>query len=164
MHGMTKREFKITDEAGIRQILDKAKVLRLGLAVDNVPHIIPLNYGYTLESGKLKFFLHSAVKGNKLDLIRSNPNVCFELVCDYKPFEGQLPCQYGLGYCAVSGRGKAVIVEDVEEKMEGMSILMKTQTGKDFEFNERLVSIVSVIRLDVTEFTAKHRPVPENLR
>ena len=164
MHGMTKREFKITDEAEIRQILDKAKVLRLGLAVDNVPHIIPLNYGYTLENGELKFFLHSAVKGNKLDLIRSNPNVCFELDCDYKPFEGVLPCQYGLGYCAVSGRGRAVIVEDVEEKMEGMSILMKTQTGRDFEFNERLVSIVSVIRLDVTEFTAKHRPVPENLR
>jgi hypothetical protein len=56
------------------------------------------------------------------------------------------------------------IVEDVEEKMEAMSILMKTQTGKDFTFNERLVSIVSVIRLDVSEYTAKHRPIPENLR
>ena len=38
MHGMTKREFKITDEAQIRLILDTAKVLRLGIAVDNVPH------------------------------------------------------------------------------------------------------------------------------
>ena len=56
------------------------------------------------------------------------------------------------------------IVEDVQEKMEAMSILMKTQTGRDFQFNERLVSIVSVIRLDVTEFSAKHRPIPENLR
>ena len=45
-----------------------------------------------------------------------------------------------------------------------MSILMKTQTGKDFQFNERLVSIVAVIRLDVTEYSAKHRPIPENLR
>ena len=164
MHGMTKREYKITDEAQIRSILDSAKVLRLGLAVDNVPYIIPLNYGYTLEEGKLTFYLHSAVKGNKLDLLRKNPEVCFELDCGYQPFEGVLPCQYGLGYSAVSGRGRAVIVEELQEKLDGMSRLMKTQTGKDFEFNERLVSIVSVIRLDVSEYTAKHRPIPENLR
>ena len=164
MHGMTKREFRITDEAQIRLILDSAKVLRLGIAVDNVPYIIPLNYGCTLEDGKLTFYLHSAVKGNKLDLLRKNPEVCFELDCNYQPFEGVLPCQYGLGYSAVSGRGRAVIVEDLQEKLEGMRILMKTQTGKDFEFNERLVSIVSVIRLDVSEYTAKHRPIPENLR
>ena len=56
------------------------------------------------------------------------------------------------------------ILEDVQEKMDAMSVLMKTQTGKDFTFNERLGSIVSVIRLDVTEYTAKHRPIPENLR
>ena len=164
MHGMTKREFKITDEAQIRGILDTAKVLRLGLAVDNEPHIIPLNYGYTMEEGKLTFYLHSAVKGSKLELMEKNPNVCFELDCDYRPFEGVLPCQYGLGYSAVSGRGRVTIVEDVQEKMEAMSVLMKTQTGKDFVFNERLVSIVSVIRVDVSEYTAKHRPIPENLR
>ena len=75
-----------------------------------------------------------------------------------------MACQYGLSYAAISGRGRAVLVEDVQEKMEAMSILMKTQTGKDFTFNERLVSIVAVIRLDVTEYTAKHRPIPENLR
>ena len=164
MHGMTKREYKITDEAQIRLILDTAKVLRLGLAVDNEPHIIPLNYGYSMEEGKLTFYLHSAVKGSKLELMERNPNVCFELDCDYRPFEGVLPCQYGLGYSAVSGRGRVTIVEDVQEKMDAMSILMKTQTGKDFTFTERLVSIVSVIRLDVSEYTAKHRPIPENLR
>ena len=164
MHGMTKREFKITDEAQIRGILDTAKVLRVGIAVDNVPYIIPMNYGYTLEEGKLTLYLHSAVKGDKLELLGKNPDICFELDCDYRPFEGVLPCQYGLGYSAVSGRGRAVIVEDVGEKMEGMSVLMKTQTGKDFVFNERLVSIVSVIRVDVSEYTAKHRPIPENLR
>ena len=45
-----------------------------------------------------------------------------------------------------------------------MSILMKTQTGKDFTFEDRLVSIVAVVRIDVSEYTAKYRPVPENLR
>ena len=164
MQGMTKRENQITDEQKIRHILDTAKVLRLGISVDNVPHIVPMNYGYTMEGEKLTFWLHSAVNSDKLELLRHNPNICFELDCDHVPFEGKLPCQYGLSYCAVSGRGKAVLIEDTAEKMEAMSVLMKTQTGKDFTFNERLVSIVTVIRVDVTEFAAKHRPVPENLR
>ena len=30
----------------------------------------------------------------------------------------------------------------------------------DFEFNEKLVSIVSVIRIDCDYYTAKHRPLP----
>ena len=164
MHGMTKREFTITDEQQLRAILDSAKVLRLGIAVDNVPYIYPMNYGYTLENGELKLYLHSAVRGDKLELLRQNPNVCFELDCDWETFEGKVACQYGLSYSAISGRARAVFLEDIQEKMEAMSILMKTQTGKDFQFNERLVSIVAVIRLDVTEYSAKHRPIPENLR
>ena len=164
MHGMTKREFQITDEARIRQILDTAKVLHLGLAVDNEPYVVPMNYGYRLEEGKLTLYLHSAVQGKKLEMIRANSRVFFELDCDRMPFEGKVPCQYGLVYSSVMGRGTACIVEDVEEKKQAMSLLMKTQTGKDFSFEDRLVSIVSVIRIDVTEYTAKHRPLPEKLR
>ena len=69
-----------------------------------------------------------------------------------------------MAYSSVMGQGKAVILEDEEEKKHGMSVLMKTQTGKDFSFTDKLVSIVSVIRIDVSEYTAKYRPLPENMR
>ena len=164
MQGLTKRERQVTDPEQIIRILDTAKVLNLGLSVNDEPYVVPMNYGYRMEDGKLTLYLHSAVKGKKLDMIRANPKVFFTVDCDLQPFEGRVACQYGLSYSSVAGRGKARIVEDVEEKMEAMSVLMKTQTGKDFTFNERLVSIVSVIRLDVSEYTAKHRPIPENLR
>ena len=164
MQGMTKREFQITDENQIRNILDTAKVLRLGLAVDNEPYVVPMNYGYTMEDGKLVLYLHSAVRGKKLDMIRANSRVFFELDCDVTPFEGKVACHYGLTYSSIMGRGTARIIEDVEEKMQAMSILMKTQTRKEFTFNERLVSIVAVIRIDVEEYTAKHRPLPEKMR
>ena len=61
------------------------------------------------------------------------------------------------------GRGVAEIVEDVEEKCQALTVLMKTQTGKDFTFTEKLVSIVSVIRIRVSGYTAKQRPLPERL-
>ena len=164
MQGMTKRERQITDPDQIRRILDTAKVLHLGLSVDNEPYVVPLNYGYTMEDGKLVIYLHSAQRGKKLDMLRANPKVFFEMDCDRAPFEGQLPCQYGMVYSSVMGRGAAHIVDDMDEKKRAMSILMNTQTGKNFTFVDRLVSMVAVIRVDVSEYTAKHRPLPEKLR
>ena len=164
MQGMTKRELQITDENQIRAILDTAKVVHLGMCVDNEPYVVPMNYGYTMEDGHLVIYLHSALRGKKLDMIRKNPNVFIELDCDRNPFEGELRCQYGLSYSSLMGQGKARIIENVEEKMAAMTALMKTQTQKDFTFNEKLVSIVAVVRIDVEEYTAKHRPIPERLR
>ena len=164
MQGMTKRERQVTDEKQILDILDAGKVLHLGLAVDNEPYVVPMNYGYTYENGKLVMYLHSAVRGKKLDMIRANSKVFFEIDCDWKPFEGVKPCQYGLAYSSIMGKGVARILEDVEEKKQAMTFLMKTQTGKDFVFTDELVSIVAVIRIDVEEYTAKHRPLPEKMR
>ena len=164
MQGMTKRELQVTDPQQIQAILDTAKVLHLGLCVDNEPYVVPMNYGNTMEDGKLVLYLHCATQGKKLDMIRANPRVFFELDCDRMPFEGDKPCQYGLVYSSVMGRGTARILEDTEEKIRAMTLLMKTQTGKDFDFTDRLVSIVSVIRIDVAEYTAKHRPLPEKMR
>ena len=164
MQGMTKRERQITDPKQIEAILDASKVLHLGLAVDNEPYVVPLNYGYTMEDGKLVIYQHGAQRGKKLDMIRSNPRVFFEMDCDRVPFDGVMPCQYGMVYSSIMGRGLAHIVEDVEEKKKAMTILMKTQTGKDFTFEDRLVSMVAVIRIDVAEYTAKHRPLPEKMR
>ena len=164
MKGLTKRECLVTDPEQIRHILDTGKVLYLGLSVNDEPYVVPMNYGYTLEDGKLKLYLHSAVRGKKLELLQKNPNVFFSIDCDRIPFEGKVACQYGMSYSSIMGRGKARFLEDPEEKQQAMTILMKTQTGKDFEFNAPLVSIVAVIRIDVSEYTAKHRPLPEKLR
>ena len=164
MKGLTKREARVTDPAQIAHILDTAKVLHLGLAVNDEPYVVPMNYGYIMEDGNLTLYLHSAVKGKKLDMIRENPRVFFSIDCDRMPFEGRVPCQYGLVYSSIMGRGMARIVEDVEEKKKAMTLLMKTQTGKDFTFEDRLVSIVAVVRIDVEEYTAKHRPLPEAMR
>ena len=164
MQGLTKRETRVTDPEQILHILDTAKVLHLGLSVNDEPYVVPMNYGYTMEEGKLTLYLHSAVRGKKLEMIQANPRVFFEIDCDRMPFEGRVPCQYGMVYSSIMGKGTATLVEDPEAKMQAMSILMKTQTNKDFTFNERLVSIVAVIRIDVAEFTAKHRPLPEAMR
>jgi ribosomal silencing factor RsfS len=82
---------------------------------------------------------------------------------DLKPI-GTAISDYFIVCNADSTPNVVAIVDNIEEKKHGLSVLMRTQTGKEFSFNERLVSIVAVVRIDVSEYTAKHRPVPENLR
>ena len=162
MRGMTRREREITDREAILGILDRSKVVHIGLTDGDEPYVVPMNYGYTMdEDGTLKLYLHGATQGRKLDMMRKNPKVFLEMECDLQPFAGDVACRYGLAYQSLMGRGLAVILEEPQEKMDALSILMKTQTGGDFTFNERLVKVVSVIRIDVLEYTAKGRAVPE---
>lgn len=161
MNGMTRRERQITDRDQILGILDRCLVVHVGLVDGDEPYVVPMNYGYTMdENGTLTLYLHGATQGRKLDIMRKNPKVFVEMECDVVPFVGDVACKYGTSYKSLMGRGCAVILEDPQEKMCALSRIMKTQTGGDFEFNERLVSVVSLIRIDVAEYTAKYRPAP----
>ncbi len=161
MNGMTRREREVTDIGEIVKILDNAKVLHLGMVDGDEPYVVPMNYGYTLEDGKLTLWLHGAKRGRKLDVMRGNPKVFFEMEYGITPFEGEIACKYGITYSSLMGRGIAEIVEDIEVKKSALSFLMKTQTGKDFEFEDKMAAVVSIIKIDVSDFTAKHRPMPK---
>ncbi|MBQ5824576.1 MAG: pyridoxamine 5'-phosphate oxidase family protein [Clostridia bacterium] len=162
MNGLTGREKMITDEAEIVRILDESKIVHVGMVDGDEAYVVPMNYGYTLEDGKLTIWLHGALRGKKLDIIRKNPKVFVEMECSLRPFDGDIACRYGLSYSSLMGRGTAEIVEDVEQKKLGLKALMKAQTGMDFEFEDKMTTIVSVIKIECTEFTAKHRPMPKN--
>ncbi|MCX8125597.1 MAG: pyridoxamine 5'-phosphate oxidase family protein [Dehalococcoidia bacterium] len=56
-------------------LLKKHKHGRLGLALNNEPYVVPVSYGY--KDGRIYF--HSALKGKKIDLMKSNSRVCFEI-------------------------------------------------------------------------------------
>lgn len=65
---MTRRELEVTDINEILGMLDRAKVLHLGLVDDGRPYIVPMNYGYEMKDGKLSLYLHSSMKGYKIDV------------------------------------------------------------------------------------------------
>lgn len=161
MNGMTRREQQVTDINEIIEILEKSKVVHVGMIDGDEPYVVPMNYGYIFEDGKLTIYLHGARRGRKIDAIRANPKVFYEMCCDITPFEGEVACKYGITYASIMGRGLATLVEDVEEKKKALSILMKTQTGKDFTFEDKLTTVVSIIKIYTLEFTAKKRPFPK---
>ena len=127
--GLTRREFEVTDINEITEILDKSLVVHIGMIDGDEPYVVPLNYGYTMEAGKLALYVHGAPEGRKIDVMRANPKVFFEMNCDVQPFEGNLACQYGTSYACLMGKGSATVLEDIEEKKKGLSVLMKSKTG-----------------------------------
>ena len=87
----------------IDRFLTCARVGRLGISLEGEVYIVPV--GYVYSSGQI--FFHTCSKGLKMDGLRKNPNVCFEVdesLSDASMFK------------SVIVFGKVEIIDD-EEKM-----------------------------------------------
>ena len=154
---MSRKDRLVTDKDVLIEIIDRSQVIHIGMHEGEDIYVIPMNYGYTWENGELIFYLHGALEGKKIDLLKQNPRIGFEIDCDHELIEGKLPCQYGFKFASVAGKGMAEILENPREKITALEHLMSQYSDREFEFNERLVSIVSVIRVRVSEFTGRVR-------
>ena len=156
---MRRKDREVTDIQPILHIIEKAKILRLELFDGEYPYVVPLHYGYEYAENRLVFYMHSAKEGHKLELIADNPRVCVELDGEAELISGgEVPCMYGSSFASVMGRGTAEIVSDENEKIKGLSLLMKHQTSRDFAITGEMAATVAVIRVTLDEFTAKSKP------
>jgi len=158
---MRRKDKEITDVNEKLEIIAKCKVCRLGLSDNNVPYIVPLNYGFSWDNGQLTLYFHGAMEGKKMDMIQKNNNACFEIDCDTKLIEREAPCDYGYEFKSIIGFGRISILETKDEKIKGLNYLMKHQTGKDveYEFSESELNHVVVFKMVVKEFTGKQKVI-----
>ena len=164
---MRRKDREVTDIRQIESIIEKAKVVHIGMIDGGAPYVVPMQYGYVFTDGALTLYLHSAKEGRKIDCIKKNPNVCIELETDIALISGgDIPCKYSSAYASVMGDGTAEIVEDAKEKVFGLESIMKTQTGNAFTVSEEMATAVSVIKISVPRVTAKSRPsqAPKDVR
>ena len=154
---MRRKDRQVTDINELKQIIDSCKVCRIGMIDEQGIYIVPVNFGYEFVEEKLKIYLHCAKEGRKLSAIGVNPSVCVEMDCEHQLVEGDIACTYGYRFASVIGNGKAVIVEDMEEKKHGLSVLMRHQTGREFVFEDAQAQSVAVVRIDVEMFTGKRK-------
>ena len=124
---------------------------------EDFPYVVPLNFGYIWEEGQLIFYFHCASEGRKLDLLRKNPRVAFEMDCGHDLMESDVPCGYGYRFQSVMGCGLAQEVTDVAEKKASLSCLMAHQTGRAFSFTDQEAEQVTVCRVLVQALSAKAR-------
>ncbi len=148
---MRRKEKQIIKTADIEQILKQAQVCRLGLVDNNVPYIVPMNYGY---QGQALYF-HSAPAGRKIDLIRANPLVCFEVDELVKMNEAARACDWGVSFKSVIGTGTARILESPAEKKAGLDIIMAQYSDRLFTYPDEMLEKTAVIKVTVEEMTGK---------
>jgi len=158
----SKKEIK--DKDLIVDVLNSCHVGRLGtITRDGYPMVKPLNFVY----GDGNIYFHTAREGEKIDDIRRDNRVCFEvdLPIALVRSEGS-PCRADYLYRSVIIRGRAHIVEDVSERMRALKSLMdKYQPEGGYgEFPEEKLKITGVVRIDIEEMTGKEDLGKEKLR
>jgi nitroimidazol reductase NimA-like FMN-containing flavoprotein (pyridoxamine 5'-phosphate oxidase superfamily) len=140
------------------RVINTCKVCRLGMAENNEPYIVPLNFGYEYENGALTLYFHSAREGKKIDILKNNPRVCFEMDAGHALIEGDTACGYGCAYESVAGFGRIEFLEEAGEKRRALNLLMKHQTGRgDFVFDDDRLNAAAVYKMAVAAFTGKRR-------
>ena len=150
---MRRKDREITDINEIGSILQQGQVCHLGLTVEDQPYVVPMNYGY--REGYL--YLHSALEGQKVDMARKNPRVCFEVDVEVQVTSDPEPCGWGCNYRSVIGTGSVEFLEDPEDKAEALNVIMQHYAGQTFEFPPQTLSRVLVWKIIIETLTGKKR-------
>jgi nitroimidazol reductase NimA-like FMN-containing flavoprotein (pyridoxamine 5'-phosphate oxidase superfamily) len=154
---MRKKDREIKDAKELEEILQKADVCRIAFAVDGIPYIVAMNFGYVWKD-RLTLYFHCAKEGKKLELMKSNNMVCFEMDIDHEIVEAAIACDWGMKYRSIVGLGSIETIEEETEKKKGLDCIMDHYrfNGKK-EYDEKVLNITEILRLTVTEFTGKKK-------
>jgi uncharacterized protein len=140
--------------SAVRHILEKADVCRIAMCADNVPYVVTMNFGFGKDGSSLYF--HSAYEGKKINILKKNNLVCFQVDIDHEFFLHTVSCGCSMAYQSVVGMGRISFVSDSSEKLEALQAIMTHYTNKsDHVFREELVKRTMILRLDIEEISAK---------
>lgn len=153
---MRRKDREITDLNEIHDIMKRCDVCSVAFFDEEFPYIIPLNFGVHLNNeNTFELLFHGAKVGTKIDLLKKNPHVGFEMNCSRKLIVGEKACDYTMEFESVCGNGIIEILGD-EEKINALTILMdQYHDGVEHEFDERVVKATTVLRLTVAKICGK---------
>ena len=148
---MRRAEKEITSKTEIEDVLKRGRVCQLGLCDNGIPYVVPVNYGYA--DGVL--YIHSAREGKKIEILRSNNLVSFNIYVDECLVESNKPCNWTMKYCSVMGAGKACILESRDEKNEALHLIMRHYSAGEYQFDPAAVDRVLIIKIVIDSLIGK---------
>lgn len=148
---MRKKEREIKDRSIIDSIIKNALICRVAFKGDEYPYLVPMNYGFDGTD----IFFHCALEGKKLEMIRQNNKVCFEIEQDYEIVKGDVSCDWTTKYRSVIGYGTITIIEDFDQKINALDIIMQQHGKMENAYIERAVNKMNVLQLKIDSITGK---------
>lgn len=152
---LRRAEKAITDQSELVSVLRKGRWLVLGLCAGDDPYVVSLNYGHDPDRNCL--YMHCAVEGRKVQIIRINPSCCATIVEDngYKISD----CDHAFRSLVLTGT--IAIVESQEEKLHALEILIRHLEPDPDPVQRRLIGeqtnldTVAILRMDIRCITGK---------
>ena len=100
---MRRTDREIRDNETIFQIIKKSYCCRFGLIDKGKVYIVLLNFREIINEDHIILYFHSTKEGRKIELIKKNPNVGFELDTNYQIKKSDVACNYTAYYQSFSG-------------------------------------------------------------
>ncbi|MEI6875834.1 MAG: pyridoxamine 5'-phosphate oxidase family protein [Spirochaetota bacterium] len=155
---MRRSDRLISDREELNAIIGKADACRLAFAVAAEPYLVTLNFGFEWLGALPILYFHCARQGRKLDMMRANPRVCFELDIDHELVKEEKFCDWGMRFASVVGYGILDEVPDDAGKRRGLDIILRHYGGESQgRFAEGLFGATTLLRLRVDELTGKRK-------
>jgi len=149
---MRRSDKEITDPTAIDAILQSAPVCRIALIDDGQPYVVPVNFAVSDNH----LYFHSATSGRKIDILRKNSSVCFEVDVPGDLVSGETACSWGMKFKSVIGFGQAFFIESNDAKKKALDTLMKKYSGQDsFSYSDEALDKVLVIGVGISTISGK---------
>ena len=148
---MRRKDREIKERSTIEEIIRQSQVCRLAMVDQDKPYVVPMNFGFKWPY----LYFHSAREGRKIEVLRKNPQVCFEFDHLIKLKKNKEACEWGLAYTSVIGEGKAVLVEDIKEKELALGVIMAQYSDRQFIFPQETLEKTAVIQVLITQISGK---------
>lgn len=152
---MRKKEREITDRAELLDIIFACDNCGVAFFDDEYPYVIPMNFGICDTNGAISLVFHGANVGHKLDLLRQNPKVGFEMSTKHMLSVFPRTCDSEMKYESVCGNGTMEIIPD-NRKIDALTALMNHYSKGPYDFDSRVVAATTVLELTIHELTGKY--------
>lgn len=153
---MRRSDREITQFDEMVEVMRQCDVCRLALNAQEVPYIIPLNFGMEVNDGQVTLYFHGANEGTKYDLIARDNRASFEMDCGHRLIMDGEKQTCSMAYDSVIGRGLVESVDD-KDRMHALKLIMAHYRQEDFPVPETVANRTCVFKLVISEMTGKRR-------
>ncbi len=155
---MRRKEREVTEQTEISRIIQEAKSCHLAMFDGDYPYLVPLSYGYDFyDEDNLTLYFHSAIEGKKLDCLRKNNKIAFEIT-SYEQFaDAPVASHTTMKYECVMGTGDVIFLTDLSDRQIALSRILEHYKGIKIKWanDEKLFSNVVCFKVKVKSLTAK---------
>jgi nitroimidazol reductase NimA-like FMN-containing flavoprotein (pyridoxamine 5'-phosphate oxidase superfamily) len=166
-HGPTPRtrvirepERGVYDRATAYQILDEGFICHVGFVVEGQPFVIPTGYGRAGDN----LYIHGSAASRMLRRLDQGVAVCVTVTLLDGLVLARSVFNHSMNYRSVVILGTAQAVNDPGEKLQALRLLsehiLPGRWAEARQPNERELKATLVMRLPITEFSAKVRQGP----